>query len=176
MLFLPQPLFGAYILDIERIEDERGFFGRTFCAREFAQHGLEPPLAQCSLSFNRARGTLRGMHYQAAPHAEIKLIRCTMGAIHDVIVDLRPASPTYKEWLAVELSAENRRMLYVPEGFAHGFITLADNSEVSYQISPSYQPESARGVRWDDPAFAIRWPFAPTVMSARDRQYADHVA
>ncbi len=174
MIFQPQALAGVHVIDVERREDERGFLGRTWCAREFAEHGLNPALVQCTLSFNRVRGTLRGMHYQAAPHEEAKLIRCTMGAIYDVVIDVRADSPTYKKWLGVELSADNRRMLYVPEGFAHGFITLRDTSEVFYQMSRLFEPDSARGVRWDDPAFAVHWPFPPIVMSERDRAYPDH--
>lgn len=174
MIFSPQPLAGACIIDVQRIEDERGFFGRTWCARELEEHGLEASLVQCSLSFNRLRGTLRGMHYQASPHEEAKLVRCTIGAIHDVIIDLRPESPTYKRWLAVELTADNRRMLFVPRGFAHGFLTLVDASEVLYQMSTFFTPDGARGVRWDDPAFGIAWPFSPTTLSDRDRSYPDY--
>jgi dTDP-4-dehydrorhamnose 3,5-epimerase len=174
MIFREQSLSGVQVIDIERKEDERGFFGRTWCAQEFADHGLNPALVQCSLSFNRKRGTLRGMHYQARPHEEAKLIRCSMGAIHDVIIDLRPGSATYKKWLGVELTAESRRMLYVPEGFAHGFITLVDATEVIYHMSTLFHADSARGVRWDDPAFGIRWPMPPAVIAPRDQQYPDY--
>ncbi|CAN5828738.1 MAG: dTDP-4-dehydrorhamnose 3,5-epimerase [Gemmatimonadetes bacterium] len=173
MIFRETRLPGAYVIEPERIEDERGFFARSWCEREFRAHGLNPRLVQCNLSFNRYRGTLRGMHYQAAPHPEAKLVRCTMGRIHDVIVDLRPESPTFREWVAVELSAGNRRMLYVPEGFAHGFQTLEDESEVFYQMSQYYHAELARGVRWDDPAFGIAWPLPVQALSARDSAYAD---
>ena len=174
MIFSDTELAGAWIVDPERLEDERGFFARTFDAAEFARRGLRDAFPQCSVSFNARAGTLRGMHFQAEPHAEAKLVRCTAGAIFDVIVDLRPESPTRLRWLGVELSAANRRALYVPEGFAHGFQTLADASEVFYQISVPYHPASARGVRWDDPAFAIAWPAAERrILSERDRGYPD---
>ncbi len=169
MKFTPTPLAGVWIIDGERIEDERGFFARSWCRREFQQHGLNPQLVQCSVSFNRKKGTLRGMHYQIAPHEEAKLVRCTRGAIYDVAVDLRSASPTCKQWTAVELTAENGRALYISEGFAHGFQTLADNAEVFYQMSEFYHPESARGVRWDDPQLAILWPVADKIISPRDQ-------
>ncbi len=171
MIFLETRLKGAFIIDPERLEDDRGFFARTWCQGEFEAHGLDLRLVQCNISFNRRKGTLRGMHYQAAPHTEAKLVRCTMGVIYDVIVDLRPGSPTFTQWAAVDLTAENRRMLYIPEGLAHGFQTLADNTEVFYQISEFYHPESARGVRWDDPAFCIEWPIAERIISDRDRKY-----
>jgi dTDP-4-dehydrorhamnose 3,5-epimerase len=173
MLFIETQLAGAYIIDPERIEDERGFFARTWDRHEFESRGLNTNLAQCNISYNTRRGTLRGMHYQAAPHEETKLVRCTSGAIYDVIVDLRPASPTLRQWLGVELSAANRRMLYIPEGFAHGFQTLSDNSEVFYQMAAFYAPDYARGVRWNDPAFGIVWPETPQVISARDQAYPD---
>jgi dTDP-4-dehydrorhamnose 3,5-epimerase len=171
--FLPTALAGACIIDIEPVPDERGFFARSWCREEFARHGLNPDLAQCSISLNKKRGTLRGMHYQAKPHEETKVVRCTRGAIYDVIVDLRPESPTFRKWIAVELSADNRRMLYVPPGFAHGFQSLEDDTEVFYQISAFYHPESARGVRWNDPAFGIEWPVTKQVISDKDRQYPD---
>jgi dTDP-4-dehydrorhamnose 3,5-epimerase len=173
MIVNPTELPGAYIVDIEPHQDERGFFARTWCQREFEQHGLNPHLAQCSNSYNKRKGTLRGMHYQAAPHAEVKLIRCTAGAIFDVIIDLRPASPAFTRHIAVVLSAENRRMLYVPEGCAHGFQTLEDNTEVFYQMSEFYAPEYARGVRWNDRAFGIAWPHADRIIIDRDQQYPD---
>jgi dTDP-4-dehydrorhamnose 3,5-epimerase len=173
MLFTATQLTGTYIIDPERIEDERGFFARTWDRHEFAARGLSTNLAQCNISYNARRGTLRGMHYQAAPHEEIKLVRCTSGAIYDVTIDLRPASPTLRQWLAVELSAENRRMLYIPAGFAHGFYTLTERSEVFYQMAGFYAPDFARGVRWDDPAFGIVWPAAPQVIAARDQAYPD---
>lgn len=163
---------GVYFVDPQRHEDRRGFFCRTWCAQRFAELGLNPELAQCSISFNLKKGTLRGMHYQAAPHQEAKLVRCTMGAIFDVAIDLRPRSATYLRWVGVELSAENRRMLYLPEGVAHGFQTLCDNTEVFYQISTRYEPRAARGVRWDDPLFGIEWPCVVSEISERDRNLA----
>ncbi len=171
MIFSETKLAGAFIIEPERLEDERGFFARTWCQREFEAHGLNPRLVQCSISFNRKKATLRGMHYQVAPYEEAKLVRCTRGAIYDVIVDLRPESPTFKQWVGVELTVENRRMLYIPEGVAHGFQTLADNTEVFYQMSEFYHPESARGVRWDDPEFGIEWPMTPTAISDKDCAY-----
>jgi dTDP-4-dehydrorhamnose 3,5-epimerase len=173
MRFLETALQGAFIIELDRQEDERGFFARTWCQREFIAHGLNPRLVQCNVSFNRRRGTLRGMHYQVAPYAEAKLVRCTRGAIYDVIIDLRPDSPTFTQWIAVELTADNHRMLYIPEQFAHGFQTLEDNTEVFYQMSEFYAPECARGVRWNDPAFAIAWPPAERIISERDRHYPD---
>lgn len=158
---------------IEPREDERGFFARTWCQREFEQEGLTTRLVQCSVSFNRHKGTLRGMHWQAAPHAEAKLVRCTRGAVYDVVLDLRKESPTYRQWLAVTLTADDHNMLYVPEGCAHGFLTMADDTEVFYQMSEFHNPESACGVRWNDPAFGIRWPEAVSVISDRDRNYPD---
>jgi dTDP-4-dehydrorhamnose 3,5-epimerase len=168
------PLSGAYLIELEPVSDERGFFARAWDFQEFQQLGLNPKLAQCSISTNTRRGTLRGMHYQAAPHAEAKLVRCTAGAIYDVIVDLRPASPSYCEWFAAELTSANHKMIFVPEGFAHGFQTLVDASEVFYQISENYRPELARGVRWNDPAFGIEWPISDPIISARDQAFADH--
>lgn len=173
MIFLPTPLAGAMIVDVEPHTDERGAFARTFCASEFAQRGLCASFPQSSTSFNHKAGTLRGMHYQAAPHAEAKLVRVTAGAIFDVIVDLRDGSPTRCAWFGVELSAANRRALYIPESFAHGFQTLTDAAEVLYQISRSHVPDAARGVRWDDPAFGIAWPRAVSCISERDRRYPD---
>ena len=171
MIFRETELAGSFVIDPERIEDGRGFFARTWCRDEFAMHGLEPALVQCNTSFNARRGTLRGMHYQAEPHAEVKLVRCTGGAILDVIVDLRPESPTHLRWVGVELSAENGRMLYIPAGFAHGFQTLRDETEVFYQMSEFFHPECAGGVRWDDPRLAISWPLEPVNISAKDQQY-----
>ena len=176
MLFTETTLAGAVVIDPERQEDQRGFFARSWCQEEFAAHGLPAKIAQCGISYNARKGTLRGMHYQHAPHAEGKLVRCTAGAVYDVIVDLRRQSPTFRQWIALELTAENRRMLYVPEGFAHGFETLTEHAEVFYQISEFYHPESAAGVRWDDPAFGIRWPCPPAVISPRDGQYEDFTA
>lgn len=171
MKFLDTPLAGAYVIEPELIEDNRGFFARSFCVHEFAARGLDTALVQCNISFNRKRGTLRGMHLQVEPHAEAKLVRCTMGAIYDVIVDLRPESPSFTQWYGVELSAQNRRMLYIPTGLGHGFQTLMDDSEVFYQMSEFYHAQSARGVRFDDPAFAIRWPLPDPICSDRDRSY-----
>lgn len=171
MKFTPTPLAGAYLIELEQLEDERGFFARSFCQNEFKAHGLDPVVAQCNVSFNRKRGTLRGLHYQAEPHAEAKLVRCTRGAIWDVIVDLRKDSPTIHKWHAAELTAENRRALYIPAGFAHGFQTLADDSEVLYQMSEYYDPGLARGVRWDDRTLAIRWPIKQAIISSRDRAF-----
>jgi dTDP-4-dehydrorhamnose 3,5-epimerase len=167
------PLPGAYVIDLEPIADERGLFARTWCAHEFKLHGLNPNVSQCSISFNERRGTLRGMHYQDEPYPEAKLVRCCSGAIYDVIVDLRTTSPTHRKWFAVELTAANRQMLYVPEGVAHGFQTLTDATEVFYQISESYRPDCARGVRWDDPLFGIEWPIANPIISKRDRAFPD---
>lgn len=176
MIFRETTLQGVFAIEPQRREDHRGFFARTWCQREFAEHGLNPRLAQASLSFNRRRGTLRGMHYQAPPHAEAKLIRCARGAIWDVALDLRPDSPTFRRHVGVELTAENRTMLYIPEGLAHGFQTLQDDSEVSYQMSEFYAPEAARGVRFDDPAFGIRWPVPEAIVLDRDRTYPDFEA
>jgi dTDP-4-dehydrorhamnose 3,5-epimerase len=157
----------------EKLEDERGFFARSWCAREFEAHGLNPRMVQCNISLNRMTGTLRGIHYQAAPYEEAKLVRCTAGSIYDVIIDLRPESPTYKKYAAAVLTADNHKMVYVPEGFAHGFLTLEDNSEVFYQMSEFYAPVHSKGVRWNDPLFGIEWPIAPRTMSERDRSYPD---
>src|SRR5262245_37082794 len=176
MIFTKTVIPGAFIIEPERIEDDRGFFARTWCEREVKGHGLATRWAQSSISYNKRRGTLRGLHYQAPPHEEAKLVRCTMGAIYDVIVDLRQDSPAFKQHVAVTLSAKNRTMLYVPEGCAHGFQTLEDETEVTYQISQFYSPEHGRGVRWDDPALAIPWPRAERVMIARDRDYPDLAA
>jgi dTDP-4-dehydrorhamnose 3,5-epimerase len=176
VIFTETRLSGAFVIEPERIEDERGFFARTWCKREFREHGLNSDLVQCNVSFNRRAGTIRGMHYQAEPHEEAKLVRCTMGAIYDVIVDLRPESSTFREWVAVELTADNLKMLYVPEGFAHGFQTLVDESEVFYQMSETYVAELARGVRWDDPGIGIEWPEARLrTVSPRDAAHKDFV-
>jgi dTDP-4-dehydrorhamnose 3,5-epimerase len=169
--FIETKLKGAYLIEPHFLEDERGFFARTFCKREFKSQGLNPNLVQCSTSFNKKKGTIRGMHYQVPPHAEAKLVRCTMGAIYDVILDLRPESSTFKKWLAVELTAENRNMVYISEGIAHGFLTLFDNTEVFYQMSEFYHPECARGVRWNDPAFGIEWPVPINAISTKDMSY-----
>jgi dTDP-4-dehydrorhamnose 3,5-epimerase len=172
MRFTPTPLPGAFLIGLEERRDDRGFFARSFCAREFAEHGLEPAVAQCNVSFNSRKGTLRGMHFQE-PAAEAKLVRTTAGAIWDVIVDLRHGSPTYLRHFGVELDAAGRQALYVPKGFAHGFLTLADATEVFYQMSEFYAPGQDQGVRYDDPAFAIAWPIPVAVISDRDRGYPD---
>jgi dTDP-4-dehydrorhamnose 3,5-epimerase len=171
LIFAPTPLAGALLIDLKRLEDERGFFARSFCQDEFTAQGLNPRIAQANVSFNRRRGTLRGMHFQIQPHAEAKVVRCTQGSIWDVIVDLRPQSPTFKRWYGVQLSAENRSALYVPEEFAHGFQTLTDDTEVLYLMSEMYDPECARGLLWNDPAFGIDWPLPAPTMSDRDRAF-----
>jgi dTDP-4-dehydrorhamnose 3,5-epimerase len=173
MIFTETKLKGAFIVEIERKEDFRGFFARTFCQHEFANHGLKTQFVQSSISYNERKGTLRGMHFQSAPMQETKLIRCTRGSVFDVIIDLRPASPTYKLHLTVELKAETGKALYIPEGFAHGFQTLEDGSELLYQMTEFFAPDLARGVRWNDPAFGIRWPETnnPIILD-RDRNYA----
>lgn len=171
MIFTETPLKGVFIIDPQRLEDERGFFARTWCEREFAEHKLTAHFVQCNISFNKRKGTLRGLHFQVAPHEEVKLVRCTSGAIYDVIIDLRSDSPTFKCWASFELSAENRRMLYVPNGLAHGFQTLIDNTEVFYQMSEFYSPQFAKGVRWNDMAFGINWPMEPSIISIKDQSY-----
>ncbi len=173
MLFTETAVKGVFRIEPELREDERGFFARTWCRNEFAEHGLNGQLAQCSISFNKKKGTLRGLHYQAAPHKEAKLVRCTKGAIYDVALDLRPDSPTFLQHVAVALSGINRVMLYIPEGCAHGFQTLEQESEVLYQMSEMHCQECARGVRWNDPAFGIEWPPDERTMAARDREYPD---
>jgi dTDP-4-dehydrorhamnose 3,5-epimerase len=169
--FLPTPLEGAYLVEAEPQSDARGFFARTFCGDEFAEQGLSPAVAQCSISFNTRANTLRGMHFQAAPHEEEKLIRCTAGAIFDVLVDIRPESPSYGKWFGAELSAANRRALFAPKGTAHGFLTLADETEILYMISVPFAAGFGRGFRWDDPAVGIEWPARPAVVSERDATY-----
>jgi len=171
MIFTETVLKGAFVIDPEPVRDERGLFARTWCQQEFEAHGLTAIWVQSSISVNNRKGTLRGMHYQTSPSEEIKLVRCTMGAIYDVIVDLRPTSPTYGRHVGVTLSAGNHRAIYIPKRFAHGFLTLEDNSEVSYQMSEFYEPASARGFRWDDPAFEIKWPEPIAVMSEKDRTW-----
>jgi len=173
MKFHQTKLPGVFEVHIEPKADERGFFARTWCAQEFAAQGLNPALAQCSASFSTRKGTLRGIHYQEAPYREAKLVRCTQGSIYDVVVDLRRESPTFKSWIALTLSAQNRHMIYVPEGCGHGFLTLEDETEVFYQISEAFKAEASRGVRWDDPAFQVNWPAGVTVISERDRTYPD---
>ena len=173
MLFTETPLRGAFVLELEKHKDDRGFFARTFCVREFDAHGLKSHLVQCSTAFNLRRGTLRGFHWQASPNAEAKLVRVTRGAIHDVIVDLRSDSATRLQHFTIELTADNGRMLYIPEGLAHGFQTLADDTEVSYQMSEFFAPESGRGARWNDPAFGVAWPLPNPIMNQRDQNWPD---
>lgn len=173
MIFQEAKLKGAYIIEPERLEDERGFFARTFCQKEFEKQGLNFRIVQSSISFNKKNATLRGMHYQAAPYEEVKIVSCVRGAMYDVIIDLRPHSSTYLQWLAVELSGLNHKMLYIPKGFAHGFQTLADDTVVLYQMSEFYHPESAHGVRWNDPTFGIKWPLSNSVISEKDMNYKD---
>jgi dTDP-4-dehydrorhamnose 3,5-epimerase len=166
---------GAFLIKPERIEDERGFFARTWCVRDLAAAGIDPEVAQRSISFNRRRGTLRGMHYQVAPHDENKFVSCSRGAIYDVVIDLRPSSPTFRRWHGATLSDENFETLFIPKGCAHGFLTLTDDAVVHYDISSFHHPDSARGLRYDDPAFGVTWPEAPAVMNARDAGYAPYV-
>ncbi|RIJ34382.1 dTDP-4-dehydrorhamnose 3,5-epimerase [Pontibacter oryzae] len=173
MIFTETKLKGAFIIDVKRLEDERGFFGRSFCQNEFEAHGLSKDVRQTNVSYNKKKGTLRGMHMQLAPNEESKLVRCTRGAIYDVIIDMRPDSETYKQWIGVELTADNYRMLFVPEGFAHGFITLEDNTDVTYQVTEFYTPGAERGIRWNDPAFNIEWPIEPVVISEKDQAHPD---
>ena len=171
MILTETKLKGAFVLELEKIEDERGFFARTWDKKVFEEHGLNPNLVQCSISFNNKKATLRGMHYQIAPYEEAKLVRCTKGKIFDVFIDIRPKSKTFKEWLGVELSDVNYRMLYIPEGFAHGFQTLEDKTEVFYQMSQVHVPNYARGIRWDDPAFKISWPLKSVIISKNDSSW-----
>lgn len=171
MIFNETKLKGAFVITPERLEDERGFFARSFCLTEFSRHGLYPTIVQCNLSYNKKKGTFRGMHFQVAPYEEDKIVSCTQGSILDFIVDLRPGSPTFKQWIAVELSAENRNILYVPKSFANGFITLSDHTQVQYQMTQFYHAESARGFRWDDPAFDIHIPFAVEAIAEKDKSF-----
>lgn len=170
----PTAIGGVWQIELSPLVDERGTFARTFCADTFAAHGLDPRVAQCSLATNHKRGTLRGMHYQAPPHGEAKLIHCVRGAVYDVALDLRPGSPTFGRWLAFELSEARPLALYLGPGIAHGYLTLSDEAHLHYQMSTPYAPEAARGVRWDDPRFAIAWPFAPTLVSSRDQGFPDY--
>jgi len=174
LIFTEAHLSGAYVIDLDPIEDSRGFFARAWDAKEFADHGLETRIAQANTSFNKRRGTLRGMHMQRPPHEEVKMIRCTGGALYDVIIDLRPGSDTYKQWVGVELTAENRRLFYVPRGFAHGFQTLEDETEAFYLVTEFYTPGAEAGVRWNDPAFGIEWPLGePAEISDKDASWPD---
>jgi dTDP-4-dehydrorhamnose 3,5-epimerase len=171
MQFTPSRMSGAWVIDIEPIHDQRGFFAMTWLPEELRKHGIDPAVAQCNLAFNHKRGTLRGLHFQTAPHAQAKIVRATRGALLDVIVDLRPDSPTWRQWELFELTADNRRMLYIPAGLAHGYLTLTDDAEMFYQASSPWAPQSEAGVRWNDPAFGIKWPFEPAVISERDRTW-----
>jgi len=173
VIFTETVLSGAYVIDLEPQADERGFFARIWCAREFAARGLESRLVQSSVSVNTRRGTLRGIHYQAPPHAEVKLVRCTRGAVFDVIIDLRPDSATYLRPFGIELTAENRLALYIPKGFAHGFQTVVDDTEVFYHMSEVYVAAAGRGLRWNDPTFGVPWPIVPPILLARDATYPD---
>ena len=175
MIFRETKLQGAYTIELERIKDERGFFARSWCQKEFEEHGLNSLIVQCNISYNEAKGTLRGMHYQAVPYEEAKLVSCIRGTIFDVIIDLRRDSATYCQWVAVELSCDNYRMIYVPEGFAHGFQTLEDNTVVCYQMSEFYYSEYTRGVRWNDKAFGIKWPMDKSIIASKDCQFSDFV-
>lgn len=174
MKFTETSLMGVFLIELDLLKDERGFFARTFCAQKFLQNGLNPRLEQCNISHNLKKGTLRGMHFQTAPHGEAKLVRCLRGSIYDVVIDLRPDSPTFEQWTGVELSEKTPTMLYIPEGCAHGFQTLEDNTEVFYQMSYPFVPEAARGVRWDDPHFKITWPSGKRVISAKDQSYPQY--
>jgi dTDP-4-dehydrorhamnose 3,5-epimerase len=174
MKFKETSLKGAYVIEPEQKTDERGFFARTFCRDEFKKHGLNPDISQCNMSYNKKKGTLRGMHYQSQPHGEVKVVSCIKGAIYDIIIDLRHDSPTYRQWVGVELTAENYLMLYVPVDFAHGYLTLEDNTIVTYRVSESYHPDFERGVRWNDLSFGIKWPLKPTVISDKDKNYPDY--
>ncbi|MFH1932399.1 MAG: dTDP-4-dehydrorhamnose 3,5-epimerase [Pseudomonadota bacterium] len=176
MIFQETKLPGVFVIEIEKRQDNRGFFARAWCKKEFESRGLNTSFAQANLAFSKKNGTLRGMHYQMSPYEEIKLVRCIKGAIYDVAIDLRPDSPTYKSWVGVELTDDNHKMLYIPENFAHGYQTLTDNAEVFYQVSQFYSPESERGVRWDDPAFGIKWPETDdVVISEKDKNWPDYL-
>jgi dTDP-4-dehydrorhamnose 3,5-epimerase len=174
VIFTETKLKGAYIIEIEKLKDHRGFFARAWCQNEFKVQGLTSSVVQANVSSNMKKGTLRGMHYQLSPHEETKLVRCTRGAIYDVIIDLRTASPTYTQWIGVELTEENYKMLYVPENFAHGFQSLKDDTEVTYQVSQFYTPGSESGIRWDDPAFSLKWPIEVQVISDKDKSWPDY--
>jgi len=173
MIFKKTKIAGVFVLEPERLGDDRGFFTRIWCHTESAEHGVDPHVVQCNLSFNPHKGTLRGMHYQRVPHEETKVVRCTMGAVFDVAIDLRRDSPTFKQWVGAPLTADNREMLVIPPGCAHGYLTLAANSEVTYQMSTYYAPAHGAGVRWNDPAFGVRWPGDVAVIADRDRNYPD---
>jgi dTDP-4-dehydrorhamnose 3,5-epimerase len=171
MIFQETRLQGAFLIEMKKLADSRGFFARTFCQKEFEKHGLAADISQCNVSFNWYKATLRGMHFQVAPKEEAKLVRCIKGAIHDVIIDLRRGSPTYGEWLGFDLTGDDYRMLYVPGGFAHGYLTLVDKAEVIYQVNEFYSPDHERGIRWNDPAFSIKWPITPEIVSPKDANH-----
>jgi len=173
MIFKETKLKDAFIIDLEKHQDDRGFFARAYCEKEFQNHGIESAVVQANVSYNKYKHTLRGMHFQTEPYGEAKLVRCTRGAIYDVIIDVRKNSPTYKEWIGVELTEDNYRMLYVPEGFAHGFITLQDGTVITYQVSEFYTPGAEKGIRWNDPAFGINWPAEPAIISEKDENWPD---
>ena len=173
MKFVKTPIGGVLLIEIEPVTDMRGHFARTFCAEEFRRQGLETQVAQCSMAFTARAGTVRGMHYQRDPHGEAKLVRCTRGAVHDAVIDLRPDSPTFRQWFGIEISASSRRMIYVPPGLAHGYQSLEDETEVAYQMSTAHRPDAEAGVRWDDPSFGVRWPQPVTLISERDRSFPD---
>ena len=175
MLFTETKLEGAFIIDIQKIGDDRGYFGRAYCRKEFMENGLMSEMVQTNVSFNKIKGTLRGFHYQVSPHEEAKLVRCTSGAIYDVIIDLRPDSLTYMKWFGIELTEGNSKMLYVPEKFAHAFITLGDNTAVTYQVSQFYTPGAEAGIRWNDTDFGVQWPVEPKLISEKDRQWPDFI-
>lgn len=174
MIFQETPLKGAFVLELKKLEDDRGFFARSYCQKEFEEHGLVPRIVQANVSYNIKKGTLRGMHYQIHPYEETKLVRCTCGAIYDVIIDLRKSSPTYRQWFGIELTAENRKMLFVPESFGHGFQTLKEDTEVTYMVSQFYAPGAERGIRWNDPSFGIQWPTGVEVISPKDAHWEDY--
>lgn len=176
MEFTQGPVSGAFLVSLEERPDDRGFFARAFAQEEFEARGLDPLVVHANISFNHLRGTLRGLHWQAAPHTETKLVRCTRGAVFDVVVDIRPESPTYLRWMGAELTADNRHAMYAPRGVAHGYLTLTDGAEVFYQVSHPFVPEADRGARWDDPAFGVEWPFEPVVVSDRDAAHPPFIA
>jgi dTDP-4-dehydrorhamnose 3,5-epimerase len=173
LIFTETKIKGVFIIEPELIKDERGFFSRSFCQDEFEKQGLETSIVQCNISYNKKKGTLRGMHYQAPPHEEVKMVSCTKGAIYDVVLDLRKESEMYGRWLSIELTDENNKTLYIPKGCAHGFQSLMDNTIVYYQMMEGYHPECARGIRWDDPAFGIQWPFRKAIISEKDSNFPE---
>lgn len=173
MIFRETRLKGAFIIEIEKREDERGFFARAWCKKEFEEHGLASNMVQSNIAFNKRSGTLRGLHYQGAPYGEVKLVRCTLGSLYDVMVDVRPGSATYRQWVGVELTSDNHKMVYIPEGFAHGYQTLEDNTEVTYQVSQFFSPDYEQGIRYDDPGIGIDWPLIEKIISDKDKGWPD---